>query len=572
MEPFALPEDLASVADLEALQAQAVAAFDALYALGDDISDEQIAQLEQTGSDIQSIRAEVERRVTAATERRERMATARASVEAAVIPVPEPDEDEDDTGDDEADDAEPEPEPEPKKGAKGKDSIEEAVAASGPPADLGVRKSVVAKMKKTPPPMPTRSPIVITAGADIPGVPTGSKMDGIAALSSAITKRVQGFPRSGHTPGIFNRYNVATFTKEFPDELVAAGVKDERVIDVFEVAAKESRLPGGSLTAAGGWCAPSETFYDLCEPESLDGIIDLPEVQVNRGGIRFTRGPDFADIYGNVGFIQTEAEAIAGTTKPCFTLDCPDFEEIRLDAAGLCMQVPLLTEAGYPELVQRVTRGALVAYQHKINVYLLDKMVQTAGAATTLDSVAGAGFDLLGAVEWVAEALRNRWRMSFGSTIEIVLPNWFKFVIRQDLTLRAGRTSPIAVTDAEINSLFAARNVRVQWVSDWQDIESQVAVTGDLICVPDIPATVDILAYPAGTFIKGGTDVISLDAVYDTTNLQKNMYTSLFFEEGLLVANRCFDACLLTLPVCIAGRSGGSLAADVCWTPTPAGP
>ena len=565
MEPFVLPEDLASVADLEALQAQAVAAFDALYALGDDISDEQIAQLEQTGSNIQAIRAEAERRVTAAAERRERMATARASVQAATIPVDEPEEDEADDADDESTEEASTEEP-------AEDRIEETVTASGPvPTPAPVPKRVVARMKKSPPPAPQRSPMVITAGADIPGVPTGSKMDGIAALSAAITKRVQGFPRSGHTPGIFNRYNVATFTKEFPEELVAAGLKDERVIDVFEVAAKESRLPGGSLTAAGGWCAPSETFYDLCEPESLDGIIDLPEVQVNRGGIRFTRGPDFSDIYGNVGFIQTEAEAIAGTTKPCFTLDCPDFEEIRLDAAGLCMQVPLLTEAGYPELVQRVTRGALVAYQHRINVYLINKMVQAAGAAVDIASIAGAGFDVLGAVEWVAEALRNRWRMGFGSTIEIVLPHWFQFVIRQDLSLRAGRTSPTAVTDAEINSLFAARGVRVQWVVDWQDIDALGGAGNDeLICVPDLPASVQILAYPAGTFIKGGTDVISLDAVYDTTNLQKNMYTSLFFEEGLLVANRCFDACLLELPICIAGRSGASLAADVCWSPVPA--
>lgn len=571
MEPFVLPESLASVVDLEGLQAQAVAAFDALYALGDDINDEQIAQLEQTGSDIHAIRAEAERRVTAAAERRERMAAARASVEASTAaPEEEPVEA---AEDDEAETEETATEPEE---AAVEDTIEETVTAAAPAPPAPVKKGVVAQMKKSPPALPKRSPVAITAGADIPGVPTGSTMDGIPALAAAITRRVQGFPRSGHTPGLFNRYNVATFTKEYPEELVAAGIKDERVLEVFETAARESRLPGGSLTAAGGWCAPSETFYDLCEPESLDGIIDLPEVQVNRGGIRFTRGPDFSSIYGNVGFIQTEAEAIAGTTKPCFTLDCPDFEEVRLDAAGICIQVPLLTEAGYPELVQRVTRGALVAYQHKVNVYLIDKMVDAAGAATTLNSVAGAGIDLLGAVEWVAEALRNRWRMSFGSTIEIVLPHWFLFVLRQDLSLRQGRTSPAAVTDAEINALFAARGVRVQWVTDWQDIASQTTPTPpaepELICVPELPDTVQILAYPAGTFIKGGTDVISLDAVYDTTNLQKNVYTSLFFEEGLLVANRCFDACLLELPICIAGRVGGTLGASTCWTPVAATP
>ena len=121
-------------------------------------------------------------------------------------------------------------------------------------------------------------------------------------------------------------------------------------------AAKESRLPGGSLLASGGWCAPSETIYTLCSTESLDGLIDLPEINVQRGGIRFTKGPDFSDIYTDAGFCQTEAQAIAGTTKPCVEIECPAFEEVRLDACGICVKAPILTNAGYPELVQRVDR------------------------------------------------------------------------------------------------------------------------------------------------------------------------------------------------------------------------
>ena len=78
-----------------------------------------------------------------------------------------------------------------------------------------------------------------------------------------------------------------------------------------------------------------------------------------------------------------------------------------------------------------------------------------------------------------------------------------------------------------------------------------------------MPATVDILLYPAGTFVKGTADVISLDAVYDSTLLKQNMYTALFVEEGILVANRCMDACAIRVPVCASGKVGGTLAA--CW-------
>jgi hypothetical protein len=83
----------------------------------------------------------------------------------------------------------------------------------------------------------------------------------------------------------------------------------------------------------------------------MDGILSLPEVNVTRGGIKFTKGPQWADIYGNIGFTQTEAQAIAGTTKPCYEVTCPTFTDVRLDAVGLCIKAPILTNAAYPEVV-----------------------------------------------------------------------------------------------------------------------------------------------------------------------------------------------------------------------------
>ena len=73
--------------------------------------------------------------------------------------------------------------------------------------------------------------------------------------------------------------------------------------------------------AAAGWCAPSETIYDLVETETLDGILDTPEMQTTRGGwnIPVNGGPDFASIYnalGNAGVTHlTEAQVIADTAK-----------------------------------------------------------------------------------------------------------------------------------------------------------------------------------------------------------------------------------------------------------------
>ena len=36
----------------------------------------------------------------------------------------------------------------------------------------------------------------------------------------------------------------------------------------------------GSLTAAGGWCAPSETLYDFCGVPSATDLVSLPDLTI----------------------------------------------------------------------------------------------------------------------------------------------------------------------------------------------------------------------------------------------------------------------------------------------------
>ena len=47
-------------------------------------------------------------------------------------------------------------------------------------------------------------------------------------------------------------------------------------------------------------------------------------------------------------------------------------------------------------------------------------------------------------------------------------------------------------------------------------------------------------------------------AVYDAASLEVNLYTGLFTEQGILVAEMCYDSDRLTLPVCNAGRVGAA--------------
>ena len=180
------------------------------------------------------------------------------------------------------------------------------------------------------------------------------------------------------------RFNVAQIRKPEAEFMLQDRMDAQDQYDVVMAAAKESRLGPNGLIAAGGWCAPSEQIYGFCELETVTGLLDIPSVQANRGGISFTRGPSYAELAATWGFVQTEAEAEAGTVKVCQEIDCPPWEEVRLDAVGFCVTAPVLTNAAFPELINRVLQIGTVAHAHKVNAYIINKISTMIGTAATM--------------------------------------------------------------------------------------------------------------------------------------------------------------------------------------------
>jgi hypothetical protein len=413
-------------------------------------------------------------------------------------------------------------------------------------------QALAAKTGRPAKPASSQGPVVITAAANVEGFSTGQKLDLLDVAKAAIS-RAKGFspPTGDGQRQDLQKFGTAMFALDFPEDLVIDRHSD--VDEVLKYATDESRLSSGqgsgSLVAAGGWCAPSETVYDLTQDATTEGMLSLPEVAVRRGGIRYAQSPTFADFYANPGFIQTEAQAIAGTVKPCVEVDCPDFTEVRLDVEGLCIKVPILTNVGYPEYVRNFIEGTLVAHQHWINANVIGRVVTAAGAARVITGLGSTIADTLEGLELLADQTRQKYRLSMNRTLEVVVPFWVRGAIRSDLSRRNGLTSPEAISDAQIASYFRARKLNVQFVYDWQPLDETAEV---------YPTTFNAVMYPAGTFVKGTADVINLSTVYDAASLATNVYTGLFTEQGLLVAKQKFHADLVTLPICNAGRTGAA--------------
>lgn len=589
-----IPENLSDLADdaLAEMRSQAVDAFQTLYANG-SFSDEDLNTLGTLTDGIEVLSAEISAREEAAAARSAKAAELAAKI-GADKPASKDDEEEqapaesEDAPAEKSDEA-PAEKPaleadkdEAEKKAKTAAAAEPVEAPAEPVAEAGVVTASAPRgpiklsgiRRHTPAPAPTTIEETIVEDtsrarltvADVPGFAADSDAS-FEDLAVALDRRLQGFnsgaygaaARAGRA--MSERHSLAVVRKSFDERATVGSPESAEAAMAFAV--NEKNLPGGSLVAAGGWCAPSETVYDLLEDESRDGLVSLPEINVTRGGIKFTKGPKFADLYAAPSFNFTEEEAKAGKyqptsaadptnkvgAKPVYSVPCTEFEEVRLSAAGMHIQAGLLQQRGYPELVARTIRGALVAHEHKMSERIIAAMEAKSTAVSMDAGQIGALAPVLTAIELQVEHYRYAQRLSRSTTLEAIFPYWVRGAIRTDLSRRQG-VDLTDVPDSRIDAWFKSRGVNPQFVYDWQ------AITGEAGAFKAWGASVKFLLYSAGTFVKGGQDVITLDTVYDSTLLGQNDYTALFTEEGYLVAKRGHDARVVTVPLNPNGGTG----------------
>lgn len=467
-------------------------------------------------------------------------------------------------------------------------------------------RQVAATRRTTTPPVPdarTEQFASLTASSDFAGFTTGQEVT-MAGVAAILAKRVEQYPESRtsrnanpkmakrpvtvYDPDVpgrvlemrsYTRHAGVQIRRQYPEGQYVDHSNASQGYEIASALASERRLPGGSLveslrlaskgdarralTAAAGWCAPSDVIYDLVELETLEGLLEAPELQTPRGGWQIPEhgGPDFSTIWsaiGNSGDTHlSEAQVIAESpAKVCTDISCPDFEEVRLGVDYVCLTGGLLQRRGYPEAVARFTRASVIALAHKINKGFINALVL--GSDSRILSADASGDDaassLLNSVELAVLDIRYRNRMSFNATVEVVLPAWVKGAIRAGLARRTG-VALLNVTDAMIMDWFAERGAVVRLVYDWQDNYDGSGL-GAALPAAAYPVRAKFLAYPAGTWLKAVQDVVDLDTVYDSTNLTTNQYVALFTETGWAALKMGPTSYLYDVPVPVSGVTG----------------
>ena len=553
---FEMPEDLTSLSadELDALRSSAVEAFDALYESEENPDETAVATMSALADAADAIRAEEARRAQAAEEHRATAETLATRVRG------ETEETDDDTD-----------EPAETETAEDTDEVEEetreSVAASNARRPITV-SNVRARQSRRAARTETGRPRLV-ASADLGGLTAGDEVS-VDQVAEQLIRRTQGMTDSSYRSAFHagrrqrSAIGLGSVVKGFDPSLVASADNGQ---EVLARAVDQSRLPQGSLVASGGWCSPSETVYDLFEIEGTDGLVSVPEFQVARGGIRFTPGPDFASLYAATGFTFTEQQDIAGTyeldgegeptegEKPCYKVECPEFTEERLEVTGLCITAGILQNRAYPEVTARTIRGALVGHQHRLAGQTIGAIAAGSTAVAMPADQVGATAPILTSIELQVTHYRYVHRMADTAVLEAIFPRWVRGVIRSDLSRRLG-VDLLSVTNAQITAWFVERGINAQFVYNYQDIIG----TADMVTA--WPSSVKFLLYAAGTWARGTSDVISLDAIFDSSLLYLNDFTALFTEEGWLLAKRGHDSREVTVPFCADGATHGGVLID----------
>lgn len=622
--------------DLGGIEAQAVAEFDRLHAANDDAPGA-LNALRQHADVIHAVRAEQKARTGApsgqSTATAPQLADAPATPASAPAAVQPPAE-----SAPTAETTSPTPAPQ-EDNAMDTTTVAptaaapEAVAASAAPGTKVTLSPAEVVMPWENLPYDLRadggSKYVITAaaGAAGVGVEAGEQFDDFAKLAKLMAAKFESLGRGMNDPSQMmlaaarpedwanaysqiSRSSIASLGFERPHDFIMTHQHDWEVI---ERACNEARLPGGSLTpasvtAAGtpGWCAPCSVSYDFCPPAVVDGIVDLPTVIAPRGCLTFPSMPDFGQLYSQVGFCYPAADYDRDTpppgtpeggnwakNKPCLPVPCPDQQTCTLDPCGICLQSSLLIERAYPELIQYFISNALVAWAHRMNCRDISQMIakSTAVTVTPANTGPGATATVLESIEYYATWLRYKFRLGRNASIEAVLPDWLKGVLRADLSKRMG-VDLLSVTDELIESYFRVRKVRIQWVlgldeafcdvdpasGNPRDPKTSVKFGGGTSATdPKPPATLwpttaSFLMYPASTFFRARMNLVNIEGgLVDSALLKRNERLLLFVEEASVVCKRCYDSLYITVPLCASGQTGGPGATPACGAaPAPA--
>ncbi|HEY7030701.1 MAG TPA: major capsid protein [Thermomicrobiales bacterium] len=398
----------------------------------------------------------------------------------------------------------------------------------------------------------------ITAGGDIPGLTAGQQLSDMDEVIEALTRKINGM-RGVRGDG--EHVIVASFRRDLEaeygeDRILRRGDPEGNSVKIRRYAAEHQSVE--SLTAAG-WCAPRTPLYDIPGIGTTDTPVadSLSSFGVDRGGIIWQEPPTLAQFTavmdGNFGFWKNTAAAgqppnfqfVSGSTmdgtpeelKPCVDIPCGAEHTVELMAVPLCLCFDNLMTRANPELVRASTDLVMVAQARFREQWLLASIFGSPGVTNacsggtgvvgTPDTPLGVARDFLITVRLAAAQFRWANRISLTTQLRLYAPAWLRDAMAADLSVQIPGDDTLSTSWAEINGYLSDINVDPVWYID--DIPVGVgtaatAATSNFDSNCGYPTPAEWLLTLPGVFTRLDGGSLDLGVVRTKEDVQKNKF------------------------------------------------
>jgi hypothetical protein len=435
-----------------------------------------------------------------------------------------------------------------------------------------------------------REDLAMTASVGLPGkFEAGSQIPSMRALGDLLERRAKSMADQGGRYAArregdpYGGVEIASVRNTWDEKLSDSSSPDVVQAYIEKLASQRNAGRYQTMVAGGGWCAPPQNRYDFFNIACEGGMIDLPTFGVERGGVNFPVSPSLADTFSpalpwytafsnaTVPWLWTNTDDILTVTgtpnKPCIRVPCSAMTPVQLECYGICLTAGNLADNAWPESTRNFLRLLMSAHFHASNARYISQIVTAAGTVITgctavTGTGAGVAAPLLNTAELGAWDYRTKFGMCDDDVLEWVLPAWTKGTVRSDLAKRTGVSDFMCVPDAQIAQWFDCRNIRVQFVDDFQ--VRAAGQPGAATPITRYPSIVNGLLYAAGTVARGNGMSLDLGVVRDSTLNAENDFTAAWMEECHLIAKFGHEVRNYQINICPDGNTGAASGTACC--------
>lgn len=316
----------------------------------------------------------------------------------------------------------------------------------------------------------------------------------------------------------------------------------------------------GVIQAASGICGPLDPRYSFLQLASAtSGLINLADVQTNRGGLRLPQALTVYDLRAEEGIADeyTSADGAAGVTKQTYTVSCPSISDFTITAYQTNLRFSNFQGQFFPEYVSHVTEVSMAHHAHVVNAALIDAVIassDTSAYAVGAAEEGSAWASFTRQVTFHTFLYRDKYRTAQDLVLDVVLPYRALGALIADVAAHdSTRTDEATFAVAEKLAAFGRTvGARFQFVYDYQPM---VETPGDFGS-----EDYEFLVFPAGEVQHMTAATLDLGVVRDSTrNAQNEFDTWVETFDGIATAG--YEIMRITgMDLCPNGETGARVS------------